>query len=108
MNDIKQQLKNILLRHEGLALAITGRELAHIFGLRDDRKIRLIIRELITDGLPVASSTESGYFIVKTRQEAGQYAQSIKNRLINDALRRRDFRRAADQYLTPAEQIRML
>jgi len=45
-----------------------------------------------------------GYFIVTTRQEAEQYAGSIRGRLIEDAIRRRDFRRAADQYLTPAEQ----
>ena len=102
--ELKSQLKNILLRHEGQAQAITGRELAAIFNLRDDRRVRLAIRELITEGVPIASSTESGYFIVSTRQEAEQYAQSIRSRLIQDAIRRRDFRRAADQYLTPAEQ----
>ena len=103
-DDLKEELKNILLRHEGQFQAITGRELATMFGQRDDRRIRLAIRELITEGLPIASSTESGYFIVSTRQEAEQYALSIRSRLIEDAIRRRDFRRAADQYLTPAEQ----
>ena len=102
--DLKAHLKSILLRHEGQARAITGRELAAMFGLRDDRSIRLVIRELIKDGLPVASSTEAGYFIVATRQEAEQYAISIRSRLIENAIRRRDFRLAADQYLTPAEQ----
>ena len=107
---LKAQLKNILLRHEGQAQAITGRELANIFTLRDDRRVRLIIRELITEGIPIASSTEApaGYFTVATRQEANQYALSIRSRLISDAIRRRDFRRAADQYLTPAEQGRLI
>jgi len=105
-DDLKAQLKSILLRHEGQAPAITGRELAKMFGLKDDRRVRLAIRDLIKDGLPVAANTESpaGYFVVNTRQEADRYAQSIRNRLIKDAIRRRDFRRAADQYLTPAEQ----
>lgn len=107
--DLKAKLKSILLRHEGQARAITGSELATIFCLRDDRRIRLAIRDLITEGLPVASSTEApaGYFIVTTRREAEQYAGSVRSRLIEDALRRRDFRRAADQYLTPAEQGRL-
>lgn len=104
--DLKLRLKGVLLRHEGKNRAITGRELATIVGHRDDRQVRLAIRELITDGLPVASSTESpaGYFIVATRQEAENYAASIRSRLIEDALRRRDFRRAADMHLTPAKQ----
>ena len=104
--EFKRRLSGILLRHEGRAHAITGRELAFMLEQKDDRRVRLVIRELITDGLPIASSTEPpyGYFIVATRQEVEQYAGSIKSRLIEDAIRRRDFRRAADQYLTPAEQ----
>jgi len=106
----KDDLKNILLRHEGQNQAITGRELASIFWLKDDRQIRLTIRELITEGIPIASSTEApaGYFLVANRKEAEQYALSVRGRLINDALRRRDFRRAADQWLTPAEQGKLI
>ena len=108
--DDRAELKSILLRHEGRDRAITGRELAAMFKQRDDRQVRLAIRDLITDGLPVASSTEviPGYFIVANRQEAEQYAGSIRSRLIQDAIRRRDFRRAADQYLTPAAQGRLI
>jgi len=105
-NDLNTRLKSILVRHEGRARAISGRELATIVGHRDDRKVRMVIRELIAQGLPVASSTEppAGYFVVATRQEAADYAISIRSRLIEDAKRRRDFRRAADLYLTPARQ----
>ena len=108
--DLKLHLKGVLLRHEGKARAITGRELATMVGHRGDRQVRLVIRELITDGLPVASSTESpaGYFIVATRQEAEDYATSIRSRLIEDAIRRRDFRRAADLHLAPAQQGRLI
>ena len=106
MSILKAQLKEILERHEGRDRAITAKTLCHIFKLKDDRPIRLAIREFIADGMPIASSTEkpAGYFLVTTRQEANEYAQSIKGRLIEDAIRRRDFRRAADCYLTPAEQ----
>jgi len=76
---------------------------------RDDRKIRLIIRELITEGVPIASATDApaGYFLVSTYEEARQYAEGEKRRLIEIALRRRDFRRAADCHLKPVEQGRL-
>jgi len=108
--DLKAHLKRILLFHAGKARAITGRELAAIVGHRDDRRVRQVIRELIIDGLPVAASTESpaGYFLVTCRQEADEYAASIRSRLIEDALRRRDFRRAAAMHLAPATQGRLL
>ena len=51
--------------------------------------------------LPLASSTENppGYFMITSRRQAEDYALSIRKRLIEDALRRRDFRRAAGQWL---------
>ncbi len=112
MNEVnlKAEVQKVLSRHEGPERAITGKELASIFGRKDDRAIRLIIRELIAEGLPVASLTDRpyGYFVVTNRQQAEDYALSIKGRLINDALRRRDFRRAADLYLTPAKQGKLI
>ena len=107
---LKERLKSILQRHKGRSHAITGRELANIVGHKDDRQVRMVIRELITDGLPIASITEApaGYFVVATHHEAESYATSIRNRLIEDAIRRRDFRRAADCYLAPAEQGRLI
>jgi len=108
MGNLKGNLKTILLRHEGPERAITAGTLAHMFGHKDDRAVRLAIRDLIAEGLPVASSTKDGYFIVTNRQQAEQYALSIRNRLIEDAIRRRDFRRAADQWLTPAIQQKLI
>uniref|UniRef100_A0A6M3IV08 Putative structural protein n=1 Tax=viral metagenome TaxID=1070528 RepID=A0A6M3IV08_9ZZZZ len=110
MDNLKGNLKAVLLRHEGPERAITAKTLAHMFGYKDDRAIRLAIRDLIAEGLPVASSTENtpGYFIVTDRKQAEQYALSIRSRLIEDAIRRRDFRRAADQWLTPAVQQKLI
>lgn len=110
--DLRLELKNILLQHEGPEKAITGRELAVMFGFKSDRIIRLAIRALIrgegdgNNGLPLVS-TGQGYFIPTSRQQAEDYRQKEKGRLIEDALRIRDFRRAADQWLTPAEQSRL-
>ena len=108
--DIKTELRATLQRHEGRDRAITGKELAKMLGHRDDREIRQVIRALIKDGLPVASTTRppAGYFLVTSYEEAREYANSIKGRLIEDALRRRDFRRAADCHLKPAAQGRLI
>lgn len=109
-SDLKNSLKTVLSLHEGPGQAVKARQLAGMFGYKDDRAIRLAIRELIAEGLPVASSTEKmpGYFLVTSRQQAELYAGSIKSRLIEDAKRRRDFRKAADMWLTPAEQGKLL
>jgi len=114
--DIKSELESILIRHEGRARAIKAQELAQMMGFTDcegnggNRKVRLIIRDLIDKGLPIASSTEApaGYFLVNNWQEVTQYADSIKGRLIEDAIRRRNFRRAAALYLKPAKQGRLI
>lgn len=107
--ELKSKLESILVRHVGRSAAITAGELAELTG-EPERRVRLAIRELIAKGLPVAAATEfpAGYFIVNSRQEVDAYAVSIKNRLIEDALRRRDFRKSAALYLTPARQERLI
>lgn len=108
-NTLKAYLKYILFKHEGYSNPITAKELSAILQ-QDERRIRLIIRDLITDGLPIASSTQHppGYFLVTNFYEARKYADSIKGRLIEDALRRRDFNRSASLYLKQVVQQRLL
>jgi hypothetical protein len=124
--DLKVEFKNVFRIHQGPDRAITAGQLARMFGYKDDRIIRLTIRELIKGagdgnrGLPVASATvkvlqpsgkvkrQPGYFIPTDRQQAEEYANSIKRRLIEDALRRRDFRNAADQWLSSTPQGRLV
>ena len=110
MTDLKTEVRHILVRHEGHDRPIIGKELAGLTDQKDDRKVRLAIRQLISDGLPVASSVSEpmGYFIVTTWEEARIYAESIRARLISDAIRRRDFRRSAAMYLKPAQQKRLI
>lgn len=103
----KERIRRLINR--GRSKAITSRQLSDITGL-PDRKIRLIIRELIADGLPVLSATETpaGYYLPETRQEIRQYAQALRSRLIEDARRRRDILIYGDRYLQPARQERLL
>lgn len=107
---MKTQIKDILQDHKGRANTITGKELASVFGMKSDRPIRLIIRELISEGMPIASTTEApaGYFLAVSYAEARDYAESVKSRLINDAIRRRDFNRAADMQLQQLVQGRLV
>ena len=91
-----------LLRY-GKEKARTGKELARILGFKNDRAVRLVIRDMITEGIPVASTTISpgGYFIANSIDEATDYMKDLRGRLVNDAYRRRDFKLAARGVLQP-------
>lgn len=96
--------------HRGRALAIKGYEIARRLGYKDDRLVRIAIRQLIADGVPVASSVQEpqGYYIVESYQEALAYMAVLRSRLIEDALRRRDFKLAAYKYFEGAKQKKLL
>ena len=103
---LETAIKTMLYFHEGAETAITAKAITISLGMEsrnNDRPVREAIRNLIAQGVPIAASPK-GYFLILTREEAREYADSLKGRLIEDALRRRDFRRAADQWLTPAMQ----
>jgi predicted DNA-binding transcriptional regulator YafY len=103
-------LLTILQLHRGKHRAITGKELAQLLGEENDRLVRKEIRELIAQGHPIASSTEKpyGYFIADSIQEAQEYMLSLRRRLIEDALRRRDFKKAAAKTLTKEKQLALI
>src|SRR4030042_4005918 len=103
-------LLTILQLHRGKTRAITGKELAQILGEPNDRMIRKEIRELIADGHPIASSTEKpcGYFMAETPEEVDQYLKQLKSRLVKDAYRRRDFKKAAAKALSKEKQQAIL
>ena len=109
--DNRNGLKNFVLKElqRGKLKAIPGNILAKRLGYKNDRIIRIAIRELIADGIPIASSVipPVGYFIPETKEEVRQYAANIKSRLIEDAYRRRDFLRAARK-ITQPEQMRLV
>ena len=102
---IKEHIKSTLSQHQGRAKAITNSALAEIIGVHD-RYVQLMIRELISDGCPIASATDkpAGYFIPENWREVEDYANSLKNRLIEDAKRRRDFKKSCALHLEPAHQ----
>ena len=111
--DKKEELKIGLIEtlrfgHEN---AQTGRSLAEwLDTTSDDRRIRLVIRGLIKDGYPIASSTERpvGYFMTATQEDAKKYIQDLKNRIIEDCRRLRDYKIAARPILFPGQLPLML
>lgn len=104
-NSIKDDILHLLRR--GKRNAQTGKELAKLLGFNDDRIIRQAIRELIANGIPIASSVQKpyGYFIAESFQEAKEYMSVLKSRLVEDAYRRRDFKQAAQSVLKPEQLI---
>lgn len=107
--DLRESVMRILLNHQGRSKAIKGSEFARLLGFHDDRQVRQVIRELIADGYPIASSTEkpAGFFITVCRSEVEAYAKTLRKRLIEDAIRRRDFLRASRVILQP-EQLKFM
>ena len=104
-------LKNSLLKElkVGQRRAIPGSLLAKRLGLNNDRAVRLAIRELTVDGIPVVSSIvpPMGFYIAETREEVSKYAANMRSRLIEIALHRRDLLRASDSIRHP-EQGRLM
>ncbi len=101
MTDIEAEVLS-LIRY-GRDNAIRSKVIADYMRM-PERQVRKIIRELIKN-YPIASTTEApaGYFIAVTREEVNQYAQSLRNRLIEDARRRRDFLRSAQTKVEPRQ-----
>jgi len=86
--------------------AVRGKELAHQLGQHDDRKIRLIIRELISEGVPIASAVSEpmGFYIVANEHEAANYIRGLKERIREDGARLRDFEAACHQFSLPQQR----
>ena len=91
----------------GKAQRRKGPVLAQVVGsdLRGDTNFRAIVRDLIEEGHPIASvaGKRGGFFLAITKEEVQEYADSLRSRLIKDALRRRDFLRAARDILDPVQ-----
>ena len=93
-----------LLRY-GKKNARKGQEIAKTLGFKNDRVIRHAIRDMIAEGLPIASSVNPpfGYYIASSLDEVTDYMKVLKGRLVQDAYRRRDFKVAARKILQPSQ-----
>lgn len=89
--------------------AIKGNELAYLIGEPNDRRIRVAIQELITEGTPIASSVTEpmGYFIVSNGEEAAEYIRVLKARRDEISKRLEEFQNACTKFQMP-EQLSLI
>ncbi len=93
----------------GRKAARTGNDLASAYGYSDDRYIRVMIRELIGEGVPIASAVSPplGFFIAQNEYEAAEYIRVLKARIWEDEDRLRDFLKACTEFSLP-EQLALV
>ena len=112
--DLKSRVLAILEHHQGRANAITSYDLAEVVDLprtrASQRKLQLIIRELRREGRPVLATCRApyGYYYASTWAEVQDCLASLKSRLCEDALTRRDIKVGAGLYFEGAEKVRLL
>jgi len=100
-SELKQEVRR-LLRY-GKEKARTGKELAKILGFNNDRLIRLNIRELISDGLPIISSVHPpyGYYIADNPEEITEHLGELRHRALEVLGRYKDLKLASREILQP-------
>ena len=86
---------------------VTRKQLASIFGEKQDRQVRDIIRQLIKDGNPIISSESSpaGYYIAENWQQAQEYIANLQKLLLAQASRIHDFRHGCKTRLPPEQGV---
>ena len=86
-DDLKARFLQIMERHRGAKRAIQVRELAGRLGLGEghngQRLVQIVKRELVDEGVLIASSCgkQSGYFLPETTAEVEATLKNYENRL---------------------------
>lgn len=93
-----------LLRY-GKENARTGIELATVLGFKKDRLVRLALRELIADGVPVISLVKPPYgsYIADSPEEVMEYLGELRHRALEILGRYKDLKLAAQEILQPCQ-----
>lgn len=106
MNELQSTVLNQL--KTGHANAIRGSILAKRLGFKNDRTIRIAIRELIEARHPILSAVKPpyGYFFAETQKEVKDCLAVLQSRLEEDARRKSDTKLACAKILKP-EQLKM-
>ncbi len=91
-----------LLRY-GKANARTGEYIARVMGFKNDRVVRLALRELIADGVPIISLVEPPYgsYIADNPEELIEYLVKLRHRAVEILGRYKDLKIAAKKILDP-------
>lgn len=100
-SELKQEVR--LLLRTGKEKARKGQEIAKVLGFSNDRCVRLTIRELIADGLPVISSVHLpyGYYIADNPEEITEHLGELRHRALEVLGRYKDLKLASREILQP-------
>ena len=87
----------------GKEKARTAGELATVLGFKEDRCVRLAIRDLIADGVPIISLVEPpyGYYIADNPEEVTEHLGELRHRALEVLGRYRDLKVASREILQP-------
>lgn len=93
-----------LLRY-GKSNALSGRILAQRLGFKNDRQIRLAIREIIASGVPIISSVHPpyGYYIADSPDEVVEHLGELRHRALEVLGRYKDLKLASREILQPSQ-----
>ncbi len=81
----EEQIKDILLEHQGKKNAIKSPEIAELIGIEPGPS-NVTIRKLITDtlkqfNLPISGNPALGYYLIETKQELRETLTSLDSRI---------------------------
>jgi hypothetical protein len=114
VRDYGPRVLAILKAHVGRANAINARDIAQQIGWGgkyDDRRVRMIIRELIIgqrETIGASDHEPRGYWWIATEQEARDYLANLKSRNLGIWKRYKSFSYAAfARFKIPIEQLRL-
>ena len=100
-DEIKKEIREILLDHVGKENAIHAGAIADRVGVEDDDthvRAREYITELLKEGMPLASSTAHGYWIIANQEELDNYIGSLERRARNIENRKLNVLDAAESW----------
>lgn len=107
--DLKERVLEILQHHMGRENAYKMGDLAEELGI-SDRLLQNIVRQLRREHQPILASTQKpyGYYMPASWAEVIEFAGSMRSRVIEDCLTRRDVLRGAPAYFENAKERRLL
>ena len=100
---LKLQVRELL--RFGKDNARKGLDMAESLEFKDDRPVRIVIRDLIADGLPVVSSIRPpyGYYIADDSDDLTEHLGKLRHRALEVLHRYKDLKIAARSILQPTQ-----
>lgn len=102
-----EQILALLRQARAANLRITGAQIAARLEQPNDRKIRIVIQQLIERGELIAASNHEpfGYFLIEDPHDATIYEATLRSRAHKTLKRLRDFRKAFGRKFGYAQQL---